>query len=63
MRIALVSTFIVLSSLSVARAYPDGDARNYRNTSFIRAHFEIDRCIRNLKAHLGVIPSLNGPQY
>jgi hypothetical protein len=44
------------SSLSVARAYPDGDPRNYRNTAFISAHFEINRCIRNLKAD-GVIPS------
>jgi hypothetical protein len=47
-------------SLSVARAYPDGDARNYRNTAFIRAHFEINRCIRNLKADLGVNPSDEG---
>ena len=57
MKIVLLSVLVVLSSLSVARAYPDGDARNYRNTLFIRAHFEINRCIRNLKADLGVIPS------
>jgi 2-phospho-L-lactate transferase/gluconeogenesis factor (CofD/UPF0052 family) len=25
--------------------------------AFIRAHFEINRCIRNLKADLGVVPS------
>jgi hypothetical protein len=57
MKIVLLSVLIGLSSLSVARAYPDGDPRNYRNTAFIRAHFEINRCIRNLKADLGVIPS------
>jgi hypothetical protein len=44
-------------SVSVARAYPDVDARNYRNMPFIRAHFEIDQCSRHLKADLGVIPS------
>ena len=57
MRIVLVTALIVVGSLSVARAYPDGDPRNYRNTAFIRAHFEINRRIRNLKADLGVIPS------
>jgi hypothetical protein len=45
MRIAFLSVLIILSSLSVARAYPDGDPRNYRNTAFIRARFEINRCI------------------
>jgi hypothetical protein len=57
MKIVLLFGLIVLSSLSVARAYPDGDARNYRNTPFISAHFEINPCIRNLKANLGVILS------
>jgi hypothetical protein len=57
MKMILLSVLIVLTSLSVARAYPDGDARNYRNTAFIRAHFEINRCIWNLHDDLGVIPS------
>ena len=57
MKFLPLSVLVVLSSLSVGRAYPDGDARYYRNTSFIRAHFEIVSSIRHLKADLGVLPS------
>jgi hypothetical protein len=57
MRIVSLSVLMVLGSMSLARADPDGDMSNDHNTSFIRAHFEIVSSIRHLKADLGVLPS------
>jgi hypothetical protein len=55
----LCSLLISLSSLSVARAYPEGDPRNYINMGLLQAHQAVSDRIRQLIEDLKVLPFLD----